>query len=153
LDQYIFDDFTEEGLSFQQPLFQKIFEEYAVIAEKSSDQDDIKKAFVNHEDAEIQQFALEHLMKEEIEISPEWQRRFEVSTDHVNNSSYKLNEEVYKSVLMFKYRFIEQFLDFLMSEIKKNPAENILDNLLRKCDVLNKRKAELGKLMDMVIAK
>ena len=153
LDQYIFDDFTEEGLSFQQPLFQKIFEEYAVIAEKSSDQDDIKKAFVNHEDAEIQQFTLEHLMKEEIEISPEWQRRFEVSTDHVNNSSYKLNEEVYKSVLMFKYRFIEQFLDFLMSEIKKNPAENILDNLLRKCDILNKRKAELGKLMDMVIAK
>lgn len=153
LDQYIFNDFTEEGLSFQQPLFQKIFEEYAVIAEKSSDQDDIKKAFVNHEDAEIQQFALEHLMKEEIEISPEWQRRFEVSTDHVNNSSYKLNEEVYKSVLMFKYRFIEQFLDFLMSEIKKNPAENILDNLLKKCDILNKRKAELGKLMDMVIAK
>lgn len=153
LDQYIFDDFTEEGLSFQQPLFQKIFEEYAVIAEKSSDQDDIKKAFVNHEDAEIQQFALEHLMKEEIEISPEWQRRFEVSTDHVNNSSYKLNEEVYKSVLMFKYRFIEQFLDFLMSEIKKDPPEKILDNLLRKCDVLNKRKAEIGKLMDMVIAK
>ncbi|MBO6051381.1 MAG: DNA primase [Bacteroidales bacterium] len=153
LDQYIFNDFTEEGLSFQQPLFQKIFEEYAVIAEKSSDQDDIKKAFVNHEDAEIQQFALEHLMKEEIEISPEWQRRFEVSTDHVNNSSYKLNEEVYKSVLMFKYRFIEQFLDFLMSEIKKNPAENILDNLLRKCDILNRRKAEIGKLMDMVIAK
>ncbi|MBR4536164.1 MAG: DNA primase [Bacteroidales bacterium] len=153
LDQYIFDDFTEEGLSFQQPLFQKIFEKYSVIAEKSSDQDDIKKAFVNHEDAEIQQFALEHLMKEEIEISPEWQRRFEVSTDHVNNSSYKLNEEVYKSVLMFKYRFIEQFLDFLMSEIKKDPPEKILDNLLRKCDVLNKRKAELGKLMDMVIAK
>ncbi len=153
LDQYIFDDFTEEGLSFQQPLFQKIFEKYAVIAEKSSDQDDIKKAFVNHEDAEIQQFALEHLMKEEIEISPEWQRRFEVSTDHVNNSSYKLNEEVYKSVLMFKYRFIEQFLDFLMSEIKKDPPEKILDNLLRKCDVLNRRKAEIGKLMDMVIAK
>ena len=153
LDQYIFNDFTEEGLSFQQPLFQKIFEEYAVIAEKSSDQDDIKKAFVNHEDAEIQQFALEHLMKEEIEISPEWQRRFEVSTDHVNNSCYKLNEEVYKTVLMFKYRFIDQFLDFLMSEIKKDPPEKILDNLLRKCDVLNKRKAELGKLMDMVIAK
>ncbi|MBP5663205.1 MAG: DNA primase [Bacteroidales bacterium] len=153
LDQYIFNDFTEEGLSFQQPLFQKIFEEYAVIAEKSSNQDDIKKAFVNHEDAEIQQFALEHLMKEEIEISPEWQRRFEVSTDHVNNSCYKLNEEVYKTVLMFKYRFIDQFLDFLMSEIKKDPPEKILDNLLRKCDVLNKRKAELGKLMDMVIAK
>lgn len=153
LDQYIFNDFTEERLSFQQPLFQKIFEEYAVIAEKSSDQDDIKKAFVNHEDAEIQRFALEYLMKEEIEISPEWQRRFEVSTDHVNNSSYKLNEEVYKSVLMFKYRFIEQFLDFLMSEIKKDPPEKILDNLLRKCDVLNRRKAEIGKLMDMVIAK
>ena len=153
LDQYIFNDFTEEGLSFQQPLFQKIFEEYAVIAEKSSDQDDIKKAFVNHEDTEIQQFAVEQLMKEEPDISPEWQRRFEVSTDHVNNSSYKLNEEVYKTVLMFKYRFIDQFLDFLMSEIKKDPPENILDNLLKKCDILNKRKAEIGKLMDMVIAK
>ena len=153
LDQYIFNDFTEEGLSFQQALFQKIFEEYATIAGNSHDQNDIKRAFVNHEDTEIQQFAMEHLMKEEIEISPEWLHRFEVSTDHVNNSCYKLNEEVYKSVLLFKYRFIEYFLDFLMSEIKKNPAENILDNLLRKCDILNKRKAELGKLMDMVIAK
>ena len=153
LDQYIFNDFAEEEISFQQPLFQKIFEEYAVIAGKASCQDDIKKAFVNHEDAEIKQFALEHLMKEDIEISPEWQRRFEVSTDHVNNSSYKLNEEVYKSILMFKYRIIEQFLDFLMSEIKKEPAEGILNNLLRKYDILNKRKAEIGKLMDMVIAK
>ena len=153
LDQYIFNDFAEEEISFQQPLFQKIFEEYAVIAGKASCQDDIKKTFVNHEDAEIQQFALEHLMKEEIEISPEWQRRFEVSTDHVNNSSYKLNEEVYKTVLLFKYRIIEQFLDFLMSEIKKDPAEDILNNLLRKYDILNQRKAEIGNLMDMVVVK
>ncbi len=153
LDQYIFDDFAEEEISFKQPLFQKIYEEYADIAGKASDQDDIKKAFVNHENTEIQQFALENLMKEEIEISPEWQRRFDVSTDHVNNSSYKFNEEVYKSILMFKYRIIEQFQDFLMSEIRKNPSENILDNLLRKYDILNKRKAEIGNLMDMVVVK
>lgn len=153
LDQYIFNELAEEQLSLQQPLFQKIYEEYATIASQYNHQDDIKKAFVNHENPEIQQFAVEQLLKEEPEISPEWQRRFEVSTDHVNNSSYKLNEEVYKTVMLFKYRFIEQFLDFLMSEIKKDPPEKILDNLLRKCDVLNKRKAELGKLMDMVIAK
>ena len=153
LDQYIFNDFAEEEISFKQPLFQKIYDEYAIIAGKSSDQDDIKKAFVNHEDTEIQQFAVEQLMKEEPDISPEWQRRFDVSTDHVNNSSYKFNEEVYKSILLFKYRIIENFTAFLLSEIQKNPSENILNNLLKKYDILNKRKAEIGKLMDMVVVK
>ena len=153
LDQYIFNEFTEEEIYFQEPLFQKIYEEYAVIAGQYSTQDDIKKAFVNHENAEIRQFAIEHLMEEDIEISPKWLRRFDVSTDNVKNSSYKLNEEVYKSILLFKYRIIEDFISFLLSEIKKNPSDDIMNNLLRKYDILNKRKAEIAKLIDLVIVK
>lgn len=153
LDQYIFNEFTEEEISFKQSLFQKIFEEYATIARNSHDQDDIKRAFVNHEDAEIQQFALEHLMKEEVEISPEWQRRFEVSTDHVNNSSYKFNEEVYKSILMFKFQLIEQYLHMLDEEIRQPHTDKIVDQILTKYDMLLKRRAEIAKLMDMVTTK
>jgi DNA primase len=153
LDQYIFNEFTEEEISFKQSLFQKIFEEYATIAGNSHDQDDIKRAFVNHKDSEIQQFAMEHLMKEEIEISPEWQRRFEVSTDHVNNSSYKFNEEVYKSILMFKFQLIEQYLRMLDEEIHQPHTDKIIDQILAKYDLLIKRRAEIAKLMELVVAK
>ncbi|MBO4655396.1 MAG: DNA primase [Bacteroidales bacterium] len=153
LDQYIFNEFTEEEISFQEPLFQKIYEEYAVIASQNSNQDDIKRVFVNHENAEIRQFAIEHLMEEDIEISPEWLRRFEVSTDNVKNSGYKLNEAVYQSVMLFKYKIIEQYLKYLHEEIKQNHPEQIIDQILQKYDILNRRKAEIAKLIDLVITK
>lgn len=153
LDQYIFNEFTEEEINFQEPLFQNIYEEYAVIASKASGQDDIIKVFVNHENTDIRQFAIEHLMKEDLEISPEWLRRFEVCTDSVKNSSYKLNEEVYHSILLFKYKIIEQYVKFLHEEISKQHPDYIIDQILKKYDILNKRKTEIAKLIDLVIVK
>ena len=153
LDQYIFNDFTEEGLYFQQALFQKIFEEYATFAGNSHDQDDIKRAFVNHEDPEIQRFAMENLMKEEIEISPEWLRRFEVSTDNVKNCCYKLNEAVYHSIMLFKYKILEQYLKYLHEELEKEHPDDIINKMLQKYDILNKRKSEIARLINLVIVK
>ena len=153
LDQYIFNEFTEEEINFQEPLFQNIYEEYAVIASKAAGQDDIIKAFVNHENTDIRQFAIEHLMEDDLEISPEWLRRFEVCTDSVKNSSYKLNEEVYHSILLFKYKIIEQYVKFLHEEISKQHPDYIIDQILKKYDILNKRKAEIAKLIDLVIVK
>lgn len=153
LDQYIFNEFSEEEISFRDPLFQKIFEDYAVIASKVQNQDEIKKAFVNHENTGIQQFAIENLLADDIEVSPEWLRRFEVSTDNVNNSIYKLNEEVYKTVLMFKFQLIEQYLHLLKEEIGQPHSDKIIDQILAKYDLLIKRRAEIAKLMDMVVAK
>jgi len=153
LDQCIFNEFSEEEISFKNPLFQNIYENYAVIASKAENQDEIKKAFVNHENTDIQQFSIENLLSEEIEISPEWLRRFEVSTDNVNNSIYKLNEEVYKTVLMFKFQLIEQYLHLLKEEMHQDHSDKIIDQILAKYDLLIKRRAEIAKLMDMVVAK
>ena len=124
-----------------------------MIASKAENQDKIKKAFVNHENTDIQQFSIENLLSEEIEISPEWLRRFEVSTDNVNNSIYKLNEEVYKTVLMFKFQLIEQYLHLLKEEMHQDHSDKIIDQILAKYDLLIKRRAEIAKLMDMVVAK
>lgn len=158
LDQYIFNDFTEEGFSFQQPLFQKIYEKYAVIASKTTGQDNIKKAFAFIDNDEIRQYAIEQVMKVEIKISPEWLRRFEISTENVNNSKTKLNEDVYHSILMFKVRKLEDYLDFMNEEIqleesKPKPSIIIIDNLLKKYDSLNNRKKEISKLINLVISK
>ncbi len=153
LDQYIFNEFSEEEISFKNPLFQNIYENYAVIASKAENQDEIKKAFVNHENTDIQQFSIENLLSEEIEISPEWLRRFEVSTDNVNNSIYKLNEEVYKTVLMFKFQLIEQYLHLLKEEMHQDHSDKIIDQILAKYDLLIKRRAEIAKLMELVVAK
>ena len=158
LDQYIFNDFTEEGFSFQQPLFQKIYEKYAEIASKTTGQDNIKKAFAFIDNDEIRQYAIEQVMKVEIKISPEWLRRFEISTENVNNSKTKLNEDVYHSILMFKVRKLEDYLDFMNEEIqleesKPKPSIIIIDNLLKKYDSLNNRKKEISKLINLVISK
>ena len=158
LDQYIFNEFADEGISFQQPLFQKIYEEYAVIASKTTGQDNIKKAFAFIDNDEIRQYAIEQVMKVEIKISPEWLRRFEISTENVNNSKPKLNEDVYHSILMFKVRILEDYLDFMHEEIqleesKPKPSITIIDNLLKKSDSLNNRKKEISKLINLVISK
>ena len=153
LDQYIFNEFSEEKFSFKDPLFQKIYEEYAFIASEAKNQDEIKVFFANHKDTEIQQFSIENLLADDIEVSPEWLRRFEVSTDNVNNSIYKLNEEVYKTVLMFKFQLIEKYLSLLKEEISQPHSDKIIDQILAKYDLLIKRRAEIAKLMDMVVAK
>jgi DNA primase len=153
LDQYIFNEFSEEEICFQDELFQKIYEEYAIIAGQFSHQDDIKKAFVNHKDDTIRQFAIEHLMEEDIEISPKWLHRFEVSTDNVKNSCYKFNEDVYHSIMLFKYRIVEQYLKFLHEELGKEYPDDIINKMLQKYDILNKRKCEIAKLINLVIVK
>lgn len=158
LDQYIFDDFTEEGLSFQQPLFQKIYEEYAVIASKTTGQDNIKKAFAFIDNDDIRQYAIEQVMKVEIKISPEWLRRFDISTDNVNNSIYKLNKYAYDSIMLFKFRILEDRLKFLHEEIqleesKSEPSITILNNLVGQYVKLNNRKKEIAKPINLVISK
>ena len=153
LDQYIFNEFTEEEISFKQPLFQKIYEEYAVTATKVSLQDDIKKVFVNHKNNVIQQYAIERLMEKEIGISPEWLRRFEVSTENVKNSCNKLNEEVYHCIMLFKYRIIENYAKYLYEELGKDHSDEITNQILQKYDNLNKRESEIAKLINLVIVK
>lgn len=158
LDQYIFDDFTEEGLSFQQPLFQKIYEEYAVIASKTTGQDNIKKAFAFIDNDDIRQYAIEQVMKVEIKISPEWLRRFDINTDNVNNSIYKLNKYAYDSIMLFKFRILEDRLKFLHEEIqleesKSEPSITILNNLVGQYVKLNNRKKEIAKPINLVISK
>lgn len=151
LDQYIFNEFCEEQLFFKNSLFQMIYEEYAKIATCAKNQDEIKHFFVNHQDEQIHNYAIEHLMLEDVEVSPGWEKRFEVTTDHSGNSIQKLNKAVYDSILKYKIRLLEQFISSIQEEINQPHPETVLDQMLFKHNQLLKRRQELCNLAGMVV--
>lgn len=151
LDQYIFNEFSDEMICFQQPLFQKIYEEYAIIASKTNGQDEIKKFFVNHENTEIQQFAMSQLINEEPNISPGWEQKFEVSTDSVNNNIYKLNQAVENSILMFKLRLTEHYLKILEKELT-NDDNLVQAQILKHYNKVLKQRHIIANLLNTVVS-
>lgn len=151
LDQHVYDELTEEEISFQNPMFQFIYDEYAKIAVQNLSQDEIKQHFVNYPDEEVRKFCIEHLMIEDAVISPQWEKRFEVTTDSVSNSTYKLNQEVENSLLMFKYRYLEKFIAVLQTVLNEEQNDRIATQILRKLDLLNKRRKTIADMMSMVV--
>lgn len=150
LDQYIFDELSLENISFQNPMFQRIFEDYANVAALSHSQDEIKQFFVNHPDEEVKNFCIEKLMIEDTVVSPQWEKRFEVSTECVNNCAYKLNQEVECNILMFKHRLIDRYISILQKELEEPQTDRIASQILRKLDQLLKRRKEIADMMNLV---
>lgn len=150
LDQYIFDELSLENISFQNPLLQRIFEDYANVAALSHSQDEIKQFFVNHPDEEVKNFCIEKLMMENAVISPQWEKRFEVSTECVHNCAYKLNQEVECNILMFKHRLIDRYISILQKELEEPQTDRIASQILRKLDQLLKRRKEIADMMNLV---
>lgn len=151
LDQHIFNEFSDEMICFQQPLFQKIYEEYAIIAAQTNGQDEIKKFFVNHENKEIQQFSIMQLMNEDPNVSPAWEQKFEVSTDSISNNIYKLNQAVENSILMFKLRLIEHYLKNLEKELT-NDDETVQAQILKHYNKVLKQRQIIANLLNTVVS-
>lgn len=153
IDQYLYDEFAEEEISIKDSLFHHIYEEYVKIAVQATSQDEIKKYFVNHEDADIQRFALDNLLTVDIEVSPGWEKRFEVTTDHAGNSQQKLNQEVYNAILMLKIQLLDNQLKLMREILTQQDFETVQEQLLGKIDLMVKRRAELSLLQGIVISR
>lgn len=153
IDQYLYDEFAEEEISIKDSLFHHIYEEYVKIAVQATSQDEIKKYFVNHEDADIQRFALDNLLTVDIEVSPGWEKRFEVTTDHAGNSQQKLNQEVYNTILMLKIQLLDNQLKLMREILTQQDFETVQEQLLGKIDLMVKRRAELSLLQGIVISR
>ncbi|MDR3046904.1 MAG: DNA primase [Bacteroidales bacterium] len=148
IDQYIFDELYEENVLFANALFQKIFEEYPDIALLSEDQDEIKKRFSSHEDTAIQEFAIQHLLNTDPTYSPDWENKFDVITNTLDNNQKKLTDNVEHHVNLFKLRVLEKYREQLMLELSQpHPElsipeqEEVTNNITKKLiEVLEKRK-------------
>lgn len=153
IDQYIFDEFHEQKIQFQNPLFQKIYNEYAVIAIVADHQDRIKQYFSSHHDPEIAQFSIQHLINEDPDYSDRWETKFEIATRSVTNNIHKLNNVVENSINQFKLRVLESYRELIMKELTDACPEELIPSIMTKLNQVNKRREEICKLMGMVITK
>lgn len=153
IDQYIFDEFHDQKIQFQNSLFQKIYEEYATIATIADHQDRIKNYFSSHFDKEISNFAIQNLINEEPEYSDRWETKFEIMTRSIDNNIHKLNNIVENSINQFKLRILESYRDLVLKELNDQCPEELIPSILIKLNQVNKRREEICKLLGMVITK
>lgn len=153
IDQYIFNEFHEQKIKFQNPLFQKIYAEYEVIASVADQQDRIKNYFSSHPDKEIANFTIQHLINEDPDYSDRWETKFEIMTHSMNNNIHKLNNAVENSINQFKLRILESYRDLITQALSDECPEELIPSILTKLNQVNKRREEICKLLGMVITK
>ena len=153
VDQYIFDELYDENIQFSNPLYQQIFEEYAPCTSGATCQDDIKKHFLSHENKDLQNFTITHLINADPEYSPEWETRFEVETNTVGNNVQRLNSEVENCLNQLKMRLLEEYNKILLSELSQDHPQEVLDGITTKLMMVLDRRKELANLLGIVVTK
>ena len=155
IDQYVFDELFAESISFSVPLHQKVYEEYAKIAETAQTQKDIAIFFARHEDAQVQKFAMDFLAAEEPSCSQEWTERFDVVVNSMSNHVGILGNELMNDINMLKLRYLEKFKEQLMKEFETLDSNEVelTDLLMAKLSQVNLRRSQLSDLMGIVVTK
>lgn len=153
IDQFVFDEFYSEAITFSNSLYQRIYDEYAEIAMRCGTQEEIQFAFTRHQDEDIRNFAQNAVLMEMPNCSEGWKDRFEINIYNVQNHVRLLNDEVMNDINMFKMRTLEHFSDILQDELKEtNDAEAIASILKKQKQVLDYRR-RLADMMNIVITK
>ena len=153
IDQLLFDEFHDQQICFSNPLFQKIYEEYAFVAPNIDSQEKIILYFTNHSDEAINHFVAQNFVKEDPEYSKYWNLRFDTSTRYADNNIHKLNNDVESTIHMFKLRLLEKYQSFLVKELKVEMTDEHIDKILDKLDQVNSRIEEISSRLKIVITK
>lgn len=150
LDQYIFNEFSQEQILFTSPLMQIIYQEYAKVAISASSQEEIQRYFTTHENSAISNFAITVLSNIDLEISPLWESRFDITTHYISNYAPKLNKSLECHICMFKLRLIDRYRQLLLDIFEDNPNEETVDKMMVQIMKLNARREELAKMLKIV---
>lgn len=151
IDQHIFDELYEDDICLSTPLYRAIYEEYALFAPNAPDQDAIKKFFSLHEQQEIRNFVLTHLINADPDYSPEWETRFDMTTNTLSNNLQKLNSEVESHLNMLKLRILEEYKTQLMQELSQDHSQEVIDGITLKLTVILERRKELAHILGSVV--
>lgn len=150
LDQYIFNEFSQEQILFTSPLMQIIYQEYAKVAISATSQEEIQRYFTTHENSAISNFAITVLSNIDLEISPLWESRFDITTHYISNYAPKLNKSLECHICMFKLRLIDRYRQLLLDIFEDNPDEETVDKMMVQIMKLNARREELAKMLKIV---
>lgn len=154
VDQYLYNEFIEDDLIFQNVLFNEIFTEYPTVAQIAQEQDEVKRYFANSPNKEISDFAIQYLLSENPNFSPQWEKRYDMYTKTIDNSTNTLQHEVQNCLLMLKLRIVEQYLEMLKKELEiEEYGEEDKLLITQKYSLLLKCKKEIACQLNMVVSK
>jgi DNA primase len=151
IDQFVYDELRQDGLTITDPVLRDIFELYVQFAITAPNQEAIIKQFITLDNKQIQHFLISHFLNPDPEFIVEWFNKYEITTRFIGNDKEKLNTEVANLVNRFKFRWLESFqyilLDLLQEATNVDAEQNILLDLNR----LTQRRMELAKLLGIVV--
>ena len=153
VDQYVFNEFHAEEISFTNPLYQHFYQEYARLAQQFDSQDDLCKAFAQHDDEALQALAIPILTEQTPDCSPAWEQRFDMDTPRPDTDIECLNQEIAGCVNLFKMRLIDKCKELLIKELESGDlTEQEQRDIMMRIGELNERAKELGNLQRIVIS-
>ena len=154
VDQYIYDELYNDGLVLQNPLLRKIYDHYAEKAEILKDFGDLQRSFVYSEDKEESQFVLDNLEWDDYEYSELWEKKYDMYTRYASNNIQSLQQEVESTLLSLKLRIVENQIEFLNKELKREEyEEEDVNNIIQNISLLNQCRKNISERLNRVVSR
>ncbi len=147
---FIVNDLTRDDISFSNPTYQKIFDEYGEFISNEDIQDE--KFFINHTSRKVSSTAID-LLTSPYELSDKWEivARIEVLTE-----AKLLKNSVVHSVLSFKAKKIEQLIaenQQTLKQVEQEERYEEIPELLKKQQDLKTISKDINKQLGRVITR
>ena len=144
IGKYLVTAIRADDLTFNNAVYQMIFDEYQ--QKLSKDQDVDEKDFINHEMEQVRSTSAD-LLSSPYELSENWEKK----RIYVNQEDSRLNMLVDSSLLSFKIKKIESKMSSIQQQIKDNTSEEDQEFLLRELyglkNISRKFNADLSRII------
>lgn len=147
VDQFIYNTLTKEFLTFTNPIYETMFEEYANAAENG---EDIQHHFIHHSSEEISKIYLDLINHDDIP-SEAWKNKYQLSINTPENDMTLLIKEIENTLHAFKLEKVNCKIAELQKELTATSDVIKQEELLRNIHKLNQIKSKIGKTLGIVI--
>lgn len=141
---FIVTEILEDELGFENPLFKRVFDEFAQMLEK--EQIPTEQHFINHPDPEISTLAVNFFAQPHT-VSERWKEHNVI----VLTETDKLKQSILSSINVLKQRKMEKMISELKSKLKElqdfDEQMKVQEVLKRYLDVYNKLCKETGTVV------
>lgn len=141
-------DLLADRIKFDNPLFQRIFDEYAELLQQGQLPDD--NHFVNHPDNMVRTLAAS-MLAQHYTISDNWFKHYSISVPSPDDKNVIAND-VHDSILNLKMKKLEQKISETKAQLKNTTDTDDLMILLGQIKQYEQVRMAIGKELNRVIS-
>jgi len=144
---YIVNDLINDEITFEDPLFQLIFDEFKKEIDEGNNPDEAY--FINHSNADVRKMAID-LISTPYTLSQNWEDKHKIA---VKTEDINLKETINKCLNTLKLKKIEMMLSEILSTLKSCTDEEEILALLSRQQKYDIIKAKLSDPLGRIITK